>query len=99
MAKLLNHWNALSLINLYLYLPSIMTVGETPEINAQMRAGAPFKIVLFADLHFGESAWTDWGPLQDVNSSRVMSTVLDDEAPGYIIILCIYVILKLTSYE
>lgn len=62
----------LSLINLYLYLESLLTVGEILENDAQMRAGA----------------WTDWGPLQDVNSSRVMSTVLDDEAPGYVIIVC-----------
>lgn len=41
-----------------------------------------FKIALFADLHYGENAWTDWGPAQDVNSDRVMSTVLDQETPG-----------------
>ncbi|KAJ4706348.1 Inactive purple acid phosphatase [Melia azedarach] len=52
-----------------------------------MRAGAPYKIALFADLHFGENAWTDWGPRQDVNSIRVMSTVLDDEAPDFVIYL------------
>jgi hypothetical protein len=41
-----------------------------------------FKIALFADLHYGENAWTDWGPAQDVNSDHVMSTVLDSENPG-----------------
>lgn len=41
-----------------------------------------FKIALFADLHFGEDAWTDWGPLQDVNSLKAMSTLLDNETPG-----------------
>ena len=50
--------------------------------NLQMRSGKPFKIGLFADLHFGENAWTDWGPLQDMNSIEVMSTVLDLEKPG-----------------
>nr|XP_011467360.1 PREDICTED: probable inactive purple acid phosphatase 16 isoform X1 [Fragaria vesca subsp. vesca] len=49
--------------------------------------GEPFKIALFADLHFGEAAWTDWGPLQDVNSVRVMSTVLDHESPDFVIYL------------
>lgn len=47
-----------------------------------MRAGAPLKVALFSDLHFGENAWTNWGPLQDVNSIKVMNTVLDDECPG-----------------
>lgn len=48
--------------------------------------GSSFKIALFADLHFGENSWTDWGPRQDVNSVKVMSTVLDEEHPGYDII-------------
>lgn len=47
-----------------------------------MRAAAPLKVALFADLHFGENSWTNWGPLQDVNSIKVMNTVLDDETPG-----------------
>lgn len=46
-----------------------------------------FKIALFADLHYGENAWTDWGPRQDVNSNRVMSLVLDREAPDFVIFL------------
>lgn len=44
--------------------------------------GAAFKIALFADLHFGEDAWTEWGPVQDLNSVGVMCSVLDDERPG-----------------
>ncbi|KAL2326062.1 hypothetical protein Fmac_025120 [Flemingia macrophylla] len=46
-----------------------------------MRAGAPFKMAVFADLHFGEAASTEWGPLQDLNSTTVINTVLHDEAP------------------
>ncbi|XP_041024531.1 probable inactive purple acid phosphatase 16 isoform X1 [Juglans microcarpa x Juglans regia] len=55
--------------------------------HLQMRAGAPFKIAIFSDLHFGENAWTDWGPRQDVNSVKVMNTVLDDENPDFVIYL------------
>lgn len=44
--------------------------------------GSSFKVALFADLHFGENAWTDWGPKQDLNSIKVMSKVLDLERPG-----------------
>lgn len=43
-----------------------------------------FKIAMFADLHFGENAWEAWGPAQDVNSTAVMSKLLDQESPGAI---------------
>ncbi|XP_048225974.1 probable inactive purple acid phosphatase 16 isoform X2 [Ricinus communis] len=51
------------------------------------RIEGTFKIALFADLHFGEDAWTDWGPQQDVNSVKVMSTVLDHETPDFVVYL------------
>ncbi|CAL5207605.1 unnamed protein product [Lathyrus oleraceus] len=57
------------------------------ERQITMRAGAPLKVALFSDLHFGEDAWTNWGPLQDVNSIKVMNTVLDDECPDFVIYL------------
>ncbi|KAM1079644.1 hypothetical protein ACFX13_014681 [Malus domestica] len=50
-------------------------------------AGAPFKITMFADLHFGQVESTDWGPFQDVNSARVMSSVLNHETPARLSIL------------
>ncbi|XP_020590077.1 probable inactive purple acid phosphatase 16 isoform X2 [Phalaenopsis equestris] len=46
-----------------------------------------FKIALFADLHYGENAWDEWGPLQDVKSDRVISNVLDNETPDFVIYL------------
>lgn len=55
-----------------------------PEGNTlHVRPGSSFKIAVFADLHFGEDAWTEWGPQQDVNSIKVMSTVLDLQHPGH----------------
>lgn len=45
-------------------------------------ASGGFKVALFADLHYGENAWTDWGPRQDAGSDRVMAAVLDAEKPG-----------------
>ncbi|KAI4300832.1 hypothetical protein L6164_034164 [Bauhinia variegata] len=59
----------------------------TAERQLQMPAGAPLRIALFADLHFGENAWTQWGPLQDVNSIKVMNKVLEDETPDFVIYL------------
>ncbi|KAM7524479.1 hypothetical protein LguiA_014381 [Lonicera macranthoides] len=55
--------------------------------NLQMTEGVPFKIALFADLHFGEDAWTEWGPQQDVKSVKVMSSVLDKEQPDFVVYL------------
>ncbi|KAJ3345203.1 hypothetical protein HDU83_004300 [Entophlyctis luteolus] len=38
-----------------------------------------FRMVQFADLHYGEAPDTDWGPEQDANSTRVIASVLDAE--------------------
>ncbi|KAI5318136.1 hypothetical protein L3X38_037844 [Prunus dulcis] len=77
------------LISPYLYslLISAVALPTKPEGYHKLRPSAPFKIALFADLHFGEAESTDWGPLQDVNSTRVMSSVLDDENPDFVIYL------------
>ncbi|PQQ13001.1 putative inactive purple acid phosphatase 16 [Prunus yedoensis var. nudiflora] len=77
----------LLLISPYLYSLLISTVALPTKDYHQLRPGAPFKIALFADLHFGEAESTDWGPLQDVNSTRVMCSVLDDENPDFVIYL------------
>ncbi|PON64541.1 Phosphoesterase [Trema orientale] len=67
--------------------PRTVTLRTKPEKTLQSRPGAPFKIALFADLHFGENAWSDWGPRQDVNSIRVMSNVLGYETPDFVVYL------------
>lgn len=46
-----------------------------------------FKIALFADLHYGENSWTEWGPAQDVKSEIVMSGILDAEKPDFVVYL------------
>ncbi|KAK7838762.1 putative inactive purple acid phosphatase 16 [Quercus suber] len=48
----------------------LTTTTASGERYVQMRASAPFKIALFADLHFGEATSTDWGPLQDLMESE-----------------------------
>ncbi|PIA48289.1 hypothetical protein AQUCO_01400705v1 [Aquilegia coerulea] len=60
---------------------------KTPEKYLQLSSNGSFKIAVFADLHYGENAWTDWGPIQDVNSDRVMSTILDKETPDFVVYL------------
>ncbi|GIZ49637.1 hypothetical protein CKM354_001266600 [Cercospora kikuchii] len=39
-----------------------------------------FQIAVFADLHFGENAWDQWGPQQDLNTERIMGDILDAES-------------------
>ncbi|TDL24537.1 Metallo-dependent phosphatase [Rickenella mellea] len=45
-----------------------------------------FKITVFSDLHYGENPWDDWGPIQDINSTTLISAVLADEKPDYIVL-------------
>ena len=45
-----------------------------------------FQLAVFEDLHFGEAEDTDWGPQQDVNTTRVMNAVLDSEQPQLVIL-------------
>ncbi|KAK5120380.1 hypothetical protein LTR85_006319 [Meristemomyces frigidus] len=45
-----------------------------------------FQLAVFEDLHFGEAEHLDWGPQQDVNSTRVMNTVLDNEHPQLVVL-------------
>ncbi|GAU34350.1 hypothetical protein TSUD_20570 [Trifolium subterraneum] len=48
-----------------------MAPAAAVERQITMPAGAAaFKIALFADLHFGEDSWTNWGPLQDIHSVK-----------------------------
>ena len=46
-----------------------------------------FKIVVFSDLHFGERQETDWGPEQDVKSTKLMNEILDAEKPNFVAFL------------
>ncbi|XP_016495774.1 putative inactive purple acid phosphatase 16 [Nicotiana tabacum] len=78
------HISIVFLISLILRL--ILTVHSDNTLHVQPGSSS-FKIVLFADLHFGEDTWTDWGPRQDVNSIKVMSTVLDQEHPDFVVYL------------
>ncbi|KID66259.1 calcineurin-like phosphoesterase, partial [Metarhizium hybridum] len=45
-----------------------------------------FQISIFEDLHFGENAWDQWGPQQDINSVKVMDAVLDSERPDLVVL-------------
>lgn len=55
---------------------------QRPKVRFNVRG--QLKIAMFSDLHYGENAWVDWGPAQDIASTRVMRSVLDDEAPDFV---------------
>ncbi|KAI1206916.1 Metallo-dependent phosphatase [Annulohypoxylon truncatum] len=45
-----------------------------------------FQIAVFEDLHFGENAWDQWGPQQDINSVKVINEILEAESPGLVVL-------------
>ncbi|CAK7218659.1 hypothetical protein SEUCBS140593_003623 [Sporothrix eucalyptigena] len=57
-----------------------------PAAPLQFRSDGSFQISIFEDLHFGENAWTYWGPQQDFNSVRVIEAVLDAERPDLVVL-------------
>lgn len=57
-----------------------------------------FKLTVFSDLHFGENPWDDWGPVQDINSLRLMRTVLSSEKPDFVYVsLMAYIALRVSD--
>ncbi|KAI1487797.1 Metallo-dependent phosphatase-like protein [Biscogniauxia mediterranea] len=69
-----------------------MTLAKRYAINSSQSApltfneDGTFQISIFEDLHFGENAWDQWGPQQDINSVKVMNQVLDAESPGLVVL-------------
>ncbi|XP_034596511.1 probable inactive purple acid phosphatase 16 isoform X2 [Setaria viridis] len=63
------------------------TATERGRPPLRFGSGGSFKVALFADLHYGEDAWTDWGPAQDAGSDRVMAAVLHAENPDFVVYL------------
>ncbi|RMZ13233.1 hypothetical protein D0860_02654 [Hortaea werneckii] len=57
--------------------------AETP---LRFSEDGTFQISIFEDLHFGENAWEQWGPQQDVKSTGVMNAVLDAESPQLVVL-------------
>ncbi|KAI0196654.1 Metallo-dependent phosphatase-like protein [Xylaria flabelliformis] len=51
-----------------------------------LRADGTFQVAIFEDLHFGENAWDQWGPQQDINSVKVINEILDKESPGLVVL-------------
>ena len=84
---------ALFLLSFTVVLPLITTAAPLqPPPNLNPYPSKPrlaftdsgtFKITVFSDLHYGENPWDVWGPVQDINSTRLMNIVLASEKPDY----------------
>ncbi|KAI1180471.1 Metallo-dependent phosphatase-like protein [Nemania sp. FL0916] len=51
-----------------------------------LEADGTFQVSVLEDLHFGENAWDQWGPQQDINSVKVLNKIFDKETPGLVVL-------------
>jgi len=58
---------------------------QNNKLPLTFNSDGKFKIVNFADLHYGEFPGTDRGRAQDGNSSRVMTDILEFEHPDFVV--------------
>ncbi|KAK3312989.1 Metallo-dependent phosphatase-like protein [Apodospora peruviana] len=63
------------------------TIKAKPRGPLTFKRDGTFQISIFEDLHFGENAWTSWGPQQDVRSVQVMNQILDAEPEIGLVVL------------
>ncbi|OXA57883.1 probable inactive purple acid phosphatase 16 [Folsomia candida] len=72
----------------------LITSYSNPPLPAAIRRIPPqirlnqegrLKIVIFADLHYGEEPSTIWGPIQDIRSTNLTGRILDWETPQLVI--------------
>jgi len=56
-----------------------------PREPVHFNDNGTFKIVTFADLHYGEGPGTDWGPANDIKSTKVMTDILSWERPDFVV--------------
>lgn len=50
------------------------------------RQDGSFRLLVFADIHYGENPWDAWGPQQDIDTSHLMRAALAIEQPDYVVI-------------
>lgn len=56
-----------------------LTFRKTIQNDTKKTASYKFKIIQFADIHYGEASDTLWGPEQDAKSAKVLADVLNAE--------------------
>lgn len=76
---------AVFLTTLAFSLPLGKDLHGGAETSLRFSKDGTFQISIFEDLHFGENAWEQWGPQQDVKSTGVMNAILDAESPQLVV--------------
>lgn len=71
-----------SLINV---LPLLILLAAAIRALSFDPVTGTFKILQFADLHYGEGENESWGPEQDIHSTRVINNVLGAENPDLVV--------------
>ncbi|KAK4195991.1 Metallo-dependent phosphatase-like protein [Triangularia verruculosa] len=81
-------WLQLSQLLSYRQLSFLDNPAQSaPLPPLKFKRDGTFQLSIFSDLHFGENAWESWGPRQDVESIRVINTVLDTEPATDLVVL------------
>ncbi|RAL10173.1 metallophosphoesterase family protein [Aspergillus homomorphus CBS 101889] len=65
--------------------PSVKSTKQFDK-RLQFTSDGTFQLSVFEDLHYGEAEATTWGPKQDVESTAVINTILDNESPQLVIL-------------
>jgi hypothetical protein len=78
---LLTALSVLSLLHTTVAWPS-----PPQQQTLQFTKDGTFQLCVFEDLHFGEAEDLDWGPQQDINTTRVMNNVLNSESPQLVVL-------------
>ena len=74
---------------------SVRTILQThhPSWHRQVKArlafqpNLTFKVLQLTDLHYGENPYTDWGPVQDSNTTRLIHSMIQQEQPIDLIVV------------
>ncbi|QIW96702.1 hypothetical protein AMS68_002220 [Peltaster fructicola] len=69
-------------------LTAALPAGQDKTTVPPLRftSAGTFQISIFEDLHFGENAWDTWGPIQDINSVKVINEILDTESQQLVVL-------------
>ena len=57
------------------------------KVQLAFHRNRSFKILQLTDLHYGENPFTDWGPVQDTNTTRLIHSMIQQEQPIDLIIV------------
>lgn len=66
--------------------PTLTIPSPDSQHHLQLTSNGTFQISVFEDLHFGEAEDTDWGPQQDINTTRVMNAILSHETQQLVVL-------------